>query len=212
MVRTLTSPFHLIDSGPIVGASLDDLAPPALSSLSGQLTADGTTLQWSASTDPNATYRVYRGTESGFELHEGSLIASIDQLSYLDEGASGHFYAVTAVDASANESSAIRLGPDGTLDTPGGPRVATFALRGLHPNPARGSRLTLDLSLPNAERATAQVFDVGGRVVAEREVGSLGAGDHRVEWTLSRPLPPGLYHVRLASAMHAQVLRLAVIH
>ena len=211
IVRTLTTPFFVIDSAPITGYSYDDLPPPPPSALVGQLGAEGTTLTWPRSTDDAATYRLYRGDSEGFELHDGALIASGPDTSHFDAGASGRFYAVTAVDPASNESAAVRLGPGGTLDVPSVAATVRFALRRSIPNPTRGDQLTLELALPSAEPARVQVFDVSGRIVAEREVGSLGAGEHRLEWRLARPLSPGLYLVRLTSAGHSQLLRLAVI-
>jgi hypothetical protein len=212
MVRTLTTPFFLIDSGPITGMSTDDLVPPAPVTLMGQATPEGTILHWRASADPRAAYHVYRGDNSTFELHEGSLVATVNDTSFTDAGASGWFYAITAVDPADHESAAIRLDPSRLLDAPGGSRASEFALRAPFPNPTRGDRLTLEFALTGTERAEVQVFDAAGRVVAGREVGSLGAGPHRIELTPAKALPPGLYLVRLAAAGHSHVRRLVVVH
>jgi len=65
-----------------------------------------------------------------------------------------------------------------------------LALAGAWPNPAIGSPRFV-FTLPGASPARLAVYDVSGRVVASRDVGSLGAGEH--ELGIERRLAPGLY-------------------
>src|SRR5207344_1739845 len=69
-----------------------------------------------------------------------------------------------------------------------------FALR---PNPARLGRFRVDLVLPTDTPASLALFDVAGRRVMTREVGSLGAGRHAVDVADGTALAPGVYLVRL---------------
>lgn len=76
------------------------------------------------------------------------------------------------------------------------PGAASFALRGFLGNPARANT-PVEFALPDGAPARLEVFDLGGRLVARREVGSLGSGVHRVELAELRSAPPGLVFVRL---------------
>ena len=74
-----------------------------------------------------------------------------------------------------------------------------------------GGDLVVDLSLPAASPARLDLFDITGRRVASREVGTLGAGNHRVGLAPAGALAPGLYLVHLTQARRAVTARLAVI-
>jgi len=77
----------------------------------------------------------------------------------------------------------------------GGPEAVEFALPGASPNPS-SSGVNVVFSLPNASRATLALYDVAGRRLAFREVGSMGAGRHTV--MLAERLSAGMYMVRLS--------------
>ncbi len=79
----------------------------------------------------------------------------------------------------------------------GGEGVASFALRRIAPNPS-GNRFDVSFSLPSGAPATLTIFDVSGRRVASREVGSLGAGFHVVSFGDREALRAGLYMVNLS--------------
>ncbi len=85
-----------------------------------------------------------------------------------------------------------------------------LALRGAYPNPMRRD-LTVALSLPGGGPASLELLDLAGRRVAMREVGSLGAGGHRVTLTTDRALRPGVYLVRLTHAGQTRSLKVAVL-
>lgn len=87
-----------------------------------------------------------------------------------------------------------------------GSGAAAFALRGFLGNPARAES-SLEFSLPDAAPARLEVLDVAGRLVARREVGSYGAGTHRVAIDELRAQPPGLLFVRLTRADRSLVAR-----
>jgi hypothetical protein len=86
-----------------------------------------------------------------------------------------------------------------------------FWLAGASPNPAHGGRLTVDFVLPTGERAQLELFDVTGRRVAGKEVGSMGPGQHTMDLSQGLRVPPGLYLVRLAQGANVRVTRMAVL-
>jgi len=77
-------------------------------------------------------------------------------------------------------------------------------------NPLRAGPVTMHFTLPSASSAMLEVFDVAGRRVAAREVGSLGAGTHAVnlgsEWAL-----PGVYFVRLSQERLTTVRKIVLL-
>jgi len=66
-----------------------------------------------------------------------------------------------------------------------------------------------NFSLPDNKRATLSVFDVSGRRVASREVGTLGAGRHSV--SIGNRLKAGVYMIRLDREGASLTTRAAVI-
>jgi hypothetical protein len=67
----------------------------------------------------------------------------------------------------------------------------------------------VSFSLPTAAKATIAVFDVAGRQVASRDVGSMGLGQHSI--TISERLRPGLYMVKLNQGNRTATTRALVI-
>ncbi len=66
-------------------------------------------------------------------------------------------------------------------------------------------------TLPRAESATLALFDVSGRRIASREVGSLGAGAHVVVLSPPGSLASGIYWVRLAQGSRGLGARCVVL-
>jgi hypothetical protein len=58
--------------------------------------------------------------------------------------------------------------------------------------------------------ATLELMDVTGRRAFERAVGSLGAGEHRIDLASARSVPPGLYFLRLTQGGRTAMSRVAV--
>ena len=87
----------------------------------------------------------------------------------------------------------------------------SFALTGLRPNPSRGSRLGVEFTLALASPARLELLDVGGRRVAAREVGTLGAGSHVIDLAAGRRLAPGLYMVRLTQGVQVRTARAVIL-
>jgi pimeloyl-ACP methyl ester carboxylesterase len=90
------------------------------------------------------------------------------------------------------------------------PKLAEFSLAGATPNPS-GQNLTVTFSLPDATPARIEVVDVSGRKVLIREVGALGAGRHAVGLAEGRPLPPGVYLVRLTQGRRSLTTRAVIV-
>jgi hypothetical protein len=89
------------------------------------------------------------------------------------------------------------------------PATVEFALRGASPNPVF-DRFSVSFVLASDARARLELVDVSGRRLLDREVGSLGAGEHRVDLSTDGRVPPGLYFLRLTQGTRSAMSRVAV--
>jgi hypothetical protein len=90
------------------------------------------------------------------------------------------------------------------------PVALQLALAGPRSNPARDD-LSVAFSLPDASPARLELFDVSGRRISAREVGTLGAGNHIVTLGDGRRLAPGTYLLRLSQATRSVTVRAVVL-
>ena len=124
------------------------------------------------------------------------LVESSDETGYLVNGVVG-------------TSGTFTIGSvTGVGEEPGA--KAEFALRVVRPNPTR-EELRVSFGLPDARAARIEVFDVSGRRVAAREVGSYGPGFHTITMDARRELPSGVYLVRLTQAGKKLTTRAVVV-
>jgi hypothetical protein len=85
-----------------------------------------------------------------------------------------------------------------------------LALAGPRSNPAR-EHFSVAFSLPDASPARLELFDVGGRRIAAREVGTLGAGNHVVTFGEGPALAPGVYLLRLSRGLRSLTARAVIV-
>jgi hypothetical protein len=205
-----TVPSIWFVSDPVTGQSVDNLAPSQPTPFTAAYANGATHLEWGANSEPDLdSYRLYRGSSAAFIPGPANLIVEQGSTDYADVGPAGRYYKLSAVDASGNESSFALLTPEETTEV--GEEPVAFALEGARPNPARGNGLYVAFALPGDASARLELLDVNGRRVAGREVGSLGAGRHRVNLAQGRHVAPGVYWVRLTQGTNQQRARVAVI-
>jgi hypothetical protein len=84
-------------------------------------------------------------------------------------------------------------------------------LEAVRPHPVVEGDVTIRFTLPKAETAHLELFDVRGRRLVRHEVGSRGAGRHAVNLVTRRSLAPGVYLVRLTQGLDARVTRMVVL-
>lgn len=89
-------------------------------------------------------------------------------------------------------------------------RRLEFALAGFAPNPASGVPF-VSLSLAETGSARLEVFELRGRLVARRDLSSLGPGHHRVTLDGGAKLAPGVYWLRLTQGLHMAQVRGVVL-
>ena len=185
---------------------LDQTTPTQLGLVSADATGDEVTLRWYVSGSAPVSATVYRRAPEedwrplGQQAQDGTGF-----ISWVDR------------DILAGASYEYRLG----LLEPGGERFyghtsiqvplqGTLALAGVHPNPSDGE-LLVTFSLASGAPAVLELFDVSGRRVAGRAVGSLGTGTHvlRMDPAAGR-LSAGLYYLRLVQGDLARTARVVV--
>jgi hypothetical protein len=191
------------------GFATDDLPPPAPSPLAGAYSAGATHLHWHKSPVGDFWYyQLHRGTYEGFPIGLASYQWAGPDTSFDDVGPAGRWYKVVAVDTSGNMSAPAELGPDQTVSVPGDGSTVAFALDLAGPNPSRGGALSVRFALPTAQPARIELYDVAGRL---RWASALSvAVAHALQLDAGRPLPPGLWFVRLTQGARSLVRRAIV--
>jgi len=188
----------------VAGFSIDATTSTMVSLASSSASNGRVLLEWySAGAVDHAT--VYRRTMTSAWSAIGAVVA--DGRGMLD-------YADTDVVPGARYGYRLGAIVNGTEQWLGEawvdvPRAATFALAGARPNPTFAG-LRVAFSLPDASPARIDVLDVQGRLVLEREVGSLGPGSHVVNLVSGRMPHAGLYFLRLTSGKHSEMGRVIV--
>jgi subtilisin family serine protease len=191
-----------IEAADAAGNSLSYTMEPAVHAgsaipvrdLSGRATLDGSTvrLTWNVPYEFHDTgCTVYRCDDGVSWSSIGTAIAiGPDMLSFEDQ------------DVVAERRYGYRLG----LTLQGLDRLTpvtwvtmpanVLALAGALTTPSRDGPVVRFI-LPDTRPATLQVIDIAGRVVLEREVGSLGPGPHQVDLTGARAWRSGVYWLKL---------------
>jgi hypothetical protein len=87
------------------------------------------------------------------------------------------------------------------------PRARRLSLGRPHPNPMM-TETRSEFALPTATDVKVEIVDLLGRRVRTLEHGWLEAGQHAIRWDgrdeHGTALPPGIYHVRVRTAMQAE--------
>ncbi len=189
----------------------------ALASLvSADATRERVRLRWNvASGAPVTIERCKPGSAWGAiarALPDGSGMVAYEDRDVTPGARYGYRLAIASGGAAAHAGEVWVAVPDG---------AAGFALAGARPNPASDA-LVVWFTLPDdgaptgapteggSGSATLELFDLAGRRLAAREVGSLGAGSHALALGASQ-LGAGVYVVRLTRAGQVLTARACVL-
>lgn len=107
----------------------------------------------------------------------------------------------------ANRSGVASLSEEVWVDVP---TALALGLERTSPNPTPRD-LTVDFALPSREPATLDLFDIQGRVVMTREVGSLGRGRHHFRWTPEGRIANGAYVLRLTQGGRSVTTKVTIL-
>jgi hypothetical protein len=197
-VSALTSNIDVFYSSAIdSGYSVDNISPQPPGPMAGVLQGSSMWLHWGPAPDADlAGYRLYRGASADFVPLPGTQVAAPADTGWLDlQGHGEWFYKVSAVDIHSNESDFSSLAP--LIATAVDATTFGFALSGVRPNPSMNGRLSVSFSLAGGPGARLELLDVAGRLVVARDVSGLGPGSHVLTVGDEKPLPSGVYFVRL---------------
>jgi hypothetical protein len=90
------------------------------------------------------------------------------------------------------------------------PRESEFALLGASPNPSVGD-VRLSFMLPDQANAIVHLFDLGGRMVLRRDLGSMGPGAYVRTIDFGPRFPAGIYVLRLGQSGRSATRRVSII-
>jgi hypothetical protein len=145
------------------------------------------------------------GSQSALDVHFGLGDATVFD-SVRVEWPSGNVDVLTNLPADRYTNLAEGVTTLGVPDAPASLRLDLT----LAPQPARGAA-TLRFRLPAAGVSRVVLLDVGGRVVAVAEGGPREAGWHTVPVPGVAQAKPGLYFVRVETAVSTGVGRMVVL-
>ena len=174
-------------SEPDSAYSVDNLAPCAPLALAGEqsFTPEGLSLTWTPNEEPDLDcYRIYRGTDPGFDPGTGNLLAEQCDTLLLDGGWRwdvGFWYKVTAVDIHGNESLYAVFGPDMvTGDDPIPAPNATFLAQN-YPNPFNPNT-EIAFGLKSGGFVNLSIYNAAGQLVTVLINESRPAGPYTTVW------------------------------
>ena len=182
-----------INNGIGIGPTCDHSVAALISLVSAEASADRVTLTWFSSGTAATRVQVERRESAGAWVALADLTPDGRGMIVFEDK---HVVPGTGYDyrLAVTEGTGLRWMGQTSIVVPLG---AALSLGGFHPNPAAGRKVQLAFSLASHAPATLSMFDVAGRRVFSREVGSLGPGAHVVVIDQSGSLPSGVYMLHL---------------
>lgn len=200
----------------------DQTLPVQLTSFSASRDASNVYLSWRTETESdNLGFEVYRSTNeegeflfiagySGFnELKGHGTTSSPNKYHFADTrviSEIGYYYKLKQVDINGTSTfyGPVRVDAFSKAPTP-----MTYKLLSNSPNPFR-NKTTFTFSLAEQDDISIKVFDVLGRLKFEQNLGEIGVGDHRFEFSASS-LPVGHYFAVIKGNNSFQRTRITII-
>jgi hypothetical protein len=191
-------------SSEVWALGFDVTTPVAVSLASVDVASNLVRLTWSSEGAANLKASVQRsdaGSDEWVEIGTPT-VSGADKLVFEDR----------TVVAGARYGYRLLL-PDGAMDPTWVtvPVPAILSLAGASPNPSE-SGVAVRFSLPGKDAATLELFDLGGRRIASREVSSLDPGDHLVTLSERLHLSAGVYLIRLTQSGRALTAKACVVN
>jgi len=199
----LTGYFDILDANPSVGYATEVRASYGSTTLLDLLLGTTGSSVGTFATTVGDSAQLTGSLTVGFSAN--GVAAAVDGSSSVDANLVARTF-VTSLTPGATVSFNVP-----TAGVPVSPRPFEFALAGARPNPSPAGRMTLQFSLPSSAPASLALYDVGGRLVASADVGSMGPGGHSVDLSQGRKLAPGVYLARLTQGALVRTARVAVL-
>jgi len=199
-------PFVYYDSAVDSGYSVDNLAPAAPGAFTLARVGDTNELSWDECPDADFDYfTLHRGDSEGFVPDALNLVTTLVGTEHDDDGPILSFYKLAAVDFNGNTGDFAVAPPDvaGIDDS-----ALALSVRVVSP---AGEDVTVEYVLPGDGAATLRLYDVAGRLLAERDVGRSGSGQHTETLAMRSELASGVYFVHLTHRGNTEVARVVVV-
>lgn len=208
-VRAATAtPSVFYDTAPDSGYSVDNLSPAAPAPFVLTRVGDTNHLVWNESEAADFDYfSLHRGESADFVPDETNLVVAQTGTGYDDVAPILSYYKLAAVDFNGNVSLYSLALPDVTV-IPDGPVALALALRAISPV---GDRVTVEFILPSNAPASLKLYDVAGRLISDRELGSRAPGRYGCSLADRSELASGVYFVRLQQDDETRVSRVVVL-
>ena len=194
-------------SSEVWALNLDTTTPVAISLAATEVQSDHVRITWSAEGAANlkATVERSEGASGEWAAIGNATTAGSDRLVFEDRtvvaGMRYGYRLVIAENGSPTISEPVWV----TVPVP-----AILSLTGASPNPSPGA-VAVRFSLPGNDAAMLELFDLKGRRIAAREVGSLGPGEHLVPLSERLNLAAGVYLVRLTQGRRTLTAKACVV-
>jgi hypothetical protein len=217
------SDFTFWPSEPDSGYSVDNLAPASpLMLAASRIGGDNVLLEWNSSGENEADFSnfvIYRATMSGVDPTPVYFLGETGDTTAVDSTATSSqafWYVVTAKDVHENQSdpsneASVTGGPTG-VDSPT-PSLASLQLQPNVPNPFSGTT-SLRIGLPGDADVALEVYDVAGRRVFSRELGTMPAGWREVSFAgrdrAGALLPSGVYFYRITAGRETMTRKMVI--
>jgi hypothetical protein len=189
---TISSCLGDINNGIGIGPTCDRATPVLISLVGVEAGPDRVTVTWFSGGTPATRMQVERRERAGAWLTLADITPDgRGMIVFVDPQVvpgRGYDYRLRV-----SEGTGLRWVGDASIVVPLG---ASLSLGGFHPNPA-GPTIQLAFTLVSRAPATLSVFDVSGRRIFSREVGSLGPGAHLIALDRIGSMPSGVYMLHL---------------
>jgi hypothetical protein len=192
-----------------------DTAPPATpSGLTVTVQSDGEHLHWNDNTEPDlAGYRIYRAPAASgpWTQLDASLLSLANYVDASAPDSTSLWYAVTAVDASSNESGRS-VAVEAWLKAA---NITAVKLQPVYPNPSTlSSPVSIAIDVPGGSSLNGRldVLDGAGERVRSIPLQGLSPGTNTLTWDgrndAGRMTAPGIYRAVLHAGGIDQAVRL----
>jgi hypothetical protein len=91
------------------------------------------------------------------------------------------------------------------------PSGLALSVRGVFPNPTDGLNASIGFTLPYAETARLEVYDLTGRLVHSESITGLSAASHVIPFSLWPSARSGVYMVRITQRGQSSTARLTLV-
>lgn len=133
-----------------------------------------------------------------------TLIEGMNPFSFVDKGVETRNTYEYKLEAVLDTSSLLL----GNTQSDAKTNPGSFAISSIFPNPASDS-VNLELVLPDNSNVEIEIYDLSGRLVMQKNLGELSAGEQRIE-LITSGLQSGVYTIIAQNSSEKSSVRLVV--